>query len=109
MPASFKETYREFQRKLTTFNARSDGIAKSNTFRNAFATRRCLVPATGWYEWTEPPAWKKGKPKTKWRFALGDNEPIFFAGIWDRFENSMCGRLGANNAATISRRMARNS
>jgi len=88
VPSTFKGTYREFQRKLTTFNARSDGIAKSNTFRKAFATRRCLVSATGWYEWTEPPDWKKGKPKTKWRFALGDAEPIFFAGIWDRFENT---------------------
>ncbi len=55
VPSSLKGTYREFQRKLTTFNARSEGIASSSTFRKAFATRRCFVPATGRYEWTEPP------------------------------------------------------
>lgn len=88
VPATFKGTYREFQRTLTTFNARSDGLAKSNTFRKAFASRRCLVPASGWYEWTTPPDWKKGGKKTKWVFTSGDHEPIFFAGIWDRFENA---------------------
>jgi putative SOS response-associated peptidase YedK len=88
VPSSFQGTYREFQRKLSTFNARSEGIAKSNTFRKAFAAQRCLVPASGWYEWTEPAGWKKGKPKTKWRFTCGDHEPLFFAGIWDRFENT---------------------
>jgi putative SOS response-associated peptidase YedK len=85
VPAAHKGTYKEFQRKLNTFNARSESIGGSSTFRKAFATRRCLVPASGWYEWTEPPGWKKGKPKTKWRIMVGDQAPTFFAGIWDRF------------------------
>jgi putative SOS response-associated peptidase YedK len=88
VPSTFKGTMREFARKLSTFNARAEGIAKSSTFRKAFATQRCLVPASGWYEWTEPPGWKKGGKKTKWVFTKGDHEPIFFAGIWDRFEST---------------------
>jgi putative SOS response-associated peptidase YedK len=71
VPASFQGTYAQFQRKLTTFNARNDSIAKSSTFRQAFGSRRCLVPASGWYEWTTPPDWKKGHKKTKWVFHEG--------------------------------------
>lgn len=87
VPASHKGTFKD-ARKLSTFNARSDRIASSHTFRKAFASRRCLVPASGWYEWTEPPGWKKGGLKTKWIFTLDDHQPIFFAGIWDRFTST---------------------
>lgn len=83
VPASFKGSYGDFRKKLSTFNARSDRIASSSTFRKAFASQRCLVPASGWYEWTG-----EKYPKTKWRFFRGDHEPIFIAGIWDRFENT---------------------
>ena len=38
-------------------NARGEGIATKNAFRRAFAERRCLVPADGFYRWTGP----KGK------------------------------------------------
>jgi putative SOS response-associated peptidase YedK len=86
VPEAYKGTFDDFRKKekLSTFNARSDRIAGSPTFRKAFVEGRCLVPASGWYEWTEPPGWKKGKPKTKWRIMQGDHEPIFFAGISSR-------------------------
>jgi putative SOS response-associated peptidase YedK len=89
VPVNYAGTFDDFRKveKLSTFNARSDRIAKSPTFRNAFASSRCLVPASGWYEWTEPPGWKKGTPKTKWRFTAGDHEPIFLAGICSRILN----------------------
>lgn len=65
--------------KLTTFNARVETCHAASTFRDAYAKRRCIVPASAWYEWTGD----KGA-KTKHRFARGDGQPIWLAGLWDR-------------------------
>lgn len=65
--------------KLTTFNARAEGCASSAVFRGAFARRRCIVPASAWYEWTG----EKGA-KTKHAFRRRDGGPIWFGGLWDR-------------------------
>lgn len=64
--------------KLTTFNARVEGVASAATFRDAFKHRRCVVPASGWYEWTGSPG-----SKVKHAFRRRDGEPVWFAGLWD--------------------------
>ncbi|NEX91167.1 SOS response-associated peptidase [Caulobacter sp. 17J65-9] len=71
---------------LTTFNARAEEAAKKPVFRGAFARRRCLVPASGWYEWTGD----KGA-KTKWHFGRIDGQFLMFAGIWDECTTSDAG------------------
>jgi putative SOS response-associated peptidase YedK len=38
---------------LSTINARAEGIMKSSTWRRPLERRRCLVPASGFYEWSE--------------------------------------------------------
>ena len=61
-----------------TFNARSDRVASAPTYREPFKKRRCLVPATGWYEW------KKLDAKSKKPFHFQPTaSPFAFAGIYD--------------------------
>ncbi len=74
--------------KLATFNARSETVATSRTFRDSFKRRRCLVPAEGWYEWTGA----KGQ-KTKWLFTPKGHAPICFAGLWDRCTTTDAGEV----------------
>lgn len=64
---------------LSTFNAKTETVATSGMFRHAFANRRCVVPASAWFEWTG----EKGA-KVKHRFARADGQPIWFAGIYER-------------------------
>ena len=66
--------------KLTTFNARSEDAATKPVFRDAWAKRRCLIPAIGWYEWSGP----KGQ-KQPWCITIQRNTPGFwFAGLWSQ-------------------------
>lgn len=67
------------EKKFTTFNARAEGLAESNTFRGAFRHKRCLVPVSGFYEWTGA----TGK-KTPFAIALRNRRWFCFAGLWDR-------------------------
>ena len=60
------------------FNARAETIDQRPIFRNAFAGRRCLVPANGFYEWKTG----TGRTKTPQWVSHRDGSPIAFAGIW---------------------------
>jgi putative SOS response-associated peptidase YedK len=59
-------------------NARAEGVAERPAFRDAFAGRRCLVLADGFYEWERRP----GAPKQPWWITRADGEPFAFAGLW---------------------------
>lgn len=58
-------------------NARSETVATTPAFRDSFATRRCLIPADGFYEWEPPEAGRI--PHWVYR---ADGHPMVFAGIW---------------------------
>jgi putative SOS response-associated peptidase YedK len=49
----FVKTEDEFK-ALSTVNAKSDNLTSSKMWREPFAKRRCLVPASGLYEWPKP-------------------------------------------------------
>ncbi len=73
-------------------NARSESVGSKPSFRVPFRTRRCLVPADGFYEWSTG-AWGgegamgKGLPggKTPWFIHASGRAPFTFAGLWDRW------------------------
>ena len=62
------------------FNARAETVDRLPSFRHAFANRRCLIPASGFYEW------RKGESggKTPVWFRREDDMRVAFAGIWAR-------------------------
>ncbi len=70
-------------------NARVETVASKPAFRKAFAARRCLVPADGYYEWlTLPPAASGGKPvKQPWFIAPADGGPFAMAGLYEFWRN----------------------
>ena len=59
-------------------NARSETIAEKPAFRAACGARRCLIPATGFYEWTKDADGKR----LPWYIRHADGTPIAFAGVW---------------------------
>lgn len=66
------------QQPYSTINARADRIQTAPTYREPFKKRRCLVPASGWYEW------QKINSKTKKPFHFRPKaEPFAFAGVYD--------------------------
>jgi putative SOS response-associated peptidase YedK len=60
-------------------NARSESAADKATFSEAFAARRCLVLATGFYEWQQ---FDKQR-RQPWLFRLAAGGPFAFAGLWE--------------------------
>jgi putative SOS response-associated peptidase YedK len=44
--------------RLATFNARAETVATEPMFRDAFKSKRCLIPAIGYYEWQDAPGGK---------------------------------------------------
>jgi len=63
-------------------NARSETALEKPMFRQSMTERRCLIPASGYYEWQ-----KSGSKKTKYQLYLPDN-PIYFAGCYRQERNS---------------------
>ncbi len=61
-------------------NARSETAHEKPAFRDAFAKRRCLLPADGFYEWK-----KEGSGKQPYHIHVHDRSLITFAGLWERW------------------------
>lgn len=67
-------------------NARAETIAEKPAFARIADARRCLVPATGWYEWQPSPIATdaKGKPRKQPFFVhRADGEPLALAGLYE--------------------------
>ena len=61
-------------------NARAETAHGKPAFRSAFKSRRCLVPADGWFEWQ-----RRDGGKAPHFLALADGQPLSMAGLWERW------------------------
>ncbi|MFZ7091906.1 SOS response-associated peptidase [Primorskyibacter sp. 2E233] len=63
-------------------NARAETIAEKPAFKAACRERRCLIPATGFYEWTKD----EGGARLPWYIRPAGEGPLVFAGVWQDWE-----------------------
>ena len=65
-----------------TFNARAETVAEKPMFRDAFRRSRCLIPASGYYEWQKTPTGKQ-----PYYYTANDGSPLTIAGLWDEWKD----------------------
>jgi putative SOS response-associated peptidase YedK len=82
-PSWWKKTLKELP---ATFNARAETVAEKPMFRSAFKRTRCLIPASGYYEWKATPDGKQ-----PYYITASDGSVLSFAGLWDEWRNPESG------------------
>lgn len=68
---------------FSTINARAEGVQTAASYREPFKTRRCLVPANGYFEWTAPKT-----DRQPHYFTRANGQPMALAGLWDRWRSA---------------------
>jgi putative SOS response-associated peptidase YedK len=67
-------------------NARAETVAEKPSFRAAYAKRRCIVFADGFYEWRQ-----ETSGKTPYFISLESGDPLAFAGLWESWNDRASG------------------
>ena len=65
-----------------TLNARSETVTTTPSFRDSILTKRCLIPADGFYEWRA-----MGSVKQPYCFEVGEGDLFALAGLWDQWKS----------------------
>lgn len=71
-------------------NARGETVAEKPSFRHAFRKRRCLIVASGFYEWQ-----KRDGRKIPMFFSLSSGEPFGFAGLYETWTSPQAERIAS--------------
>jgi putative SOS response-associated peptidase YedK len=71
-----------------TFNARAETVGQKPMFRDAFRRNRCLIPASGYYEWLDTPTGKQPH-----YYTAADDSPLTIAGLWDVWKDIETGAV----------------
>ena len=75
-------------------NARADGVLDKPAFKNAMKYRRCLVPASGFYEW-------KRQGRHKQPYWIHGRGPLAFAGLWETWSDRDGGEIDSACIVTV--------
>jgi len=73
----------------STINAKAETVATTAAYREPFKRRRCLVPASGFYEWMKLDA----KNKQPYAITVTGQDVIAFAGVWDTWKDKTTGEM----------------
>ena len=73
--------------RLATFNARAETVAVKPFYRAAFKRTRCLIPASGYYEWQNTAGGKQ-----PYYFTRRDGQVMTIAGLWDEWTDKATGQ-----------------
>ena len=85
IPSWWKKTAKEVP---STFNARAETVAQKPMFRSAFKRTRCIVPASGYYEWRAAEGGKQ-----PYFISAADGAVLSIAGVWDQWKDPKTGEL----------------
>ncbi len=83
-PAPAKWGYPGFKKGQQIFNARAETAGEKAMFRRSMGGKRCVVPTSGFFEWT------KTKTKIKYFFELPDESILYLAGLYEYYDNELC-------------------
>jgi len=83
IPGWWKKTAKEVP---STFNARAETVAEKPMFRSAFKRTRCIVPASGYYEWRAAEGGKQ-----PYFISAARGEVLSIAGLWDQWKDPETG------------------
>jgi putative SOS response-associated peptidase YedK len=83
--------------RAATFNARPETVIDKPMFRDAFRRTRCLIPASGYYEWQDTPDGKQ-----PYYFTRRDGQPITIAGLWDAWRDRQAAETVKSCAMVIT-------
>jgi putative SOS response-associated peptidase YedK len=83
--------------RYTMFNAAAETLAERPSYREPFESRRCLVPANGFYEWPVV----DGKKRKYW-LGMKDAGPFAMAGLWERAEQVPDGPVESFTIVTVA-------
>lgn len=73
-----------FRGKGVIINARAETVPDKAMFRDCLLTKRCVIPSSGFFEWSHT------GPKTKYQFNLPDENVLYMAGLYQDFGDKRC-------------------
>lgn len=78
-PQAVKWGFPNFHSKGVIINARAETAPEKPMFRRSLEDKRCIIPSTGFYEWSH------SGPKTKYQFNLPGEGALYMAGLYNDF------------------------
>jgi putative SOS response-associated peptidase YedK len=84
-------------------NARAEGIMDKNVYKNAMRYRRCLVPASGFYEWQKGKGTiRKAGPSQPYWISPATGGLMAFAGLWETWSDRDGGEIDSGCIVTTA-------